>query len=279
MNYRHLFHAGNFADVFKHVLLVQLLRALQRKDKGFAYLETHAGPGRYDLYAPAPQKSGEYRDGIARAWDDASGNEGVDDYLTAVRADNPDGKLRYYPGSPRIARHFLRAQDRMYLAELLPEACAELKALFARDKQAQVQCVDGYAALKAWLPPPERRGLVLIDPPYEHPEEWERLRRALIFSVGRWPQGTYAIWYPLKVGTPLARFKSDVIAEDMRNILCAELAVWPRDTPFRLNGCGMLIYNPPWQLDTQLPALLEPLANRLGRGSGGQVHVEWLVPE
>lgn len=277
MNYRHAYHAGNFADVFKHVVLVQLLKALHRKDKPFAYLETHAGVGRYDLQAPEPLKLGEFRDGIGRLWQDAPPE--LSDYLALVRANNPDGALRYYPGSPRIARALLRSQDRMRLAEQAPEACTDLKAEFARDKQVHVHCGDGYAALKGWLPPAERRGLLLIDPAYEQPEEWNHLQVALDLVAGRWAEGTCAIWYPLKAATALERFKEAVAFGGLRKLLVAELAVWPLDTPFRLNGCGMLIYNPPWQLDVELERTLSPLAQILQQGSAGGARVEWLVPE
>lgn len=276
MNYRHGYHAGNFADVFKHIVMVRLLQALRRKDAGFVYLETHAGAGRYDLQGAEAVKSGEFRDGIGRLWD---GLAGAEDYLALVRAANADGNLLCYPGSPRIARGLLRTQDRMRLAERSPSACAELQAEFARDKQVQVQCGDGYELLKAWIPPAERRGLALIDPAYEQHDEWKRLRAALNLFIDRWPQGVCAIWYPLKSVSPLSRFKSDLAASGLRRLLLAELLVWPPDAPFRLNGCGMLIYNPPWQVDAELAALLPELADRLGQAGAGRATVEWLAPE
>lgn len=278
MNYRHSYHAGNFADVFKHIVLVQLLRALARKDKAFAYLETHAGAGRYDLQSPEAQKSGESLDGVGRVWQGVAGAD-IEGYLSAVRVLNPDATLRYYPGSPRIARSLLRPPDRMRLAEQLPEAYTALKAEFDRDKQVEVVCGDGYALLRAWLPPPERRGLLLLDPAYDDNGEWDRLQAALQLVAERWQQGTCAIWYPLKAVSLLPRFKAAVRAAGLRRLLVAELGVWPADTPFRLNGCGMLIYNPPWQLDTELRAVIGPLAQSLRQGSGGQSTVEWLVPE
>ena len=278
MNYRHAFHAGNFADVFKHLILARLLKALQKKDKGFAYIETHAGPGRYDLNAPAARKTGEHRDGIGRLWR-APARDGTEDYLAAVRALNRGDDLRYYPGSPRIARFLFRPQDRMRLAERAPEECTRLQAEFAGDAQVTVHGGDGYALLKAWLPPPERRGLVLIDPPYERDDEWALARGALLFAAARWPQGIYALWYPLKPGTPLARFKSALATSGLRKLLAAELTVWPADTPFRLNGCGMVILNPPWKFEAELRGLLEPLAPRLRQGPAGGARVEWLVPE
>lgn len=279
MNYRHLYHAGNFADVFKHVILIQLLQSLARKETAFAYLETHAGSGRYDLHAPQARKSNEYANGVGRLWGVPVADEGLAQYLAVVRGLNPDQSLRHYPGSPCIARALLRAQDRMRLAEYLPEACAGLKAEFAGDKRVHVHCGDGYAALKGWLPPPERRGLVLMDPAYEHNDEWQRLRTALALARRRWPQGTYALWYPLKAGAPLKQFKSSLVADGLRNVLQAELTIWPADTPFRLNGCGMLIQNPPWQLDLRLAGLLTALAGHLQQGSAAEARVGWIVPE
>ncbi|OGI67082.1 MAG: hypothetical protein A2W18_06695 [Candidatus Muproteobacteria bacterium RBG_16_60_9] len=278
MNYRHAFHAGNFADVFKHVVLVRLLKALQNKDKGFAYIETHAGAGRYDLRATESQKTGESRDGVGRLWG-APPNE-IDDYVAAVRGVNRGKALRYYPGSPRIARYLMRSQDRMRLCEAEPGEYERLRGEFAGDKQVEVRCGDGYAALKAWLPPPERRGLVLIDPPYESIDEWRRVRAAIKFAVERWPSGIYAVWYPLKVGAPVARLKAGLVAAGLRKVLVAELEVWPNDVPFRLNGCGVLIVNAPWRLDVALEELRKPLTEHLKQGpSAPRTRVEWLVPE
>ncbi|MFL6646520.1 MAG: 23S rRNA (adenine(2030)-N(6))-methyltransferase RlmJ [Sulfurifustaceae bacterium] len=276
MNYQHLQHAWNFADVFKHFLLVRLLQALARKEKGFVYIDTHAGAGRYDLRSP-DLRTAEHHDGIGTIY--AAQEPNIADYLAAVRSVNAAGPLRYYPGSPRIARFFLRPQDRMLLAEQAPEECARLRAEFARDTQVHIDCRDGYAALKAWLPPAERRGLVLIDPPYEGVDEWTRVREALAMATGRWAQGVYAVWYPLKSGAPVARFKAALAGSGLRKLLVAEIDVWPADTPFRLNGCGMLLFNPPWPLDRELPPLLDRLVQRLGHAPAAAARVEWLVPE
>jgi 23S rRNA (adenine2030-N6)-methyltransferase len=279
LNYRHAFHAGNFADVFKHVLLVRLLAALARKDKGFAYVETHAGAGRYDLRSPPARRSGEFREGIARLWDGEAPEGDLARYLETVRALNRDGALRLYPGSPRIARFLLRPQDRMRLAECAPEECARLRSEFAHDRGAIIHCGDGPAQLRAWLPPPERRGLVLIDPPYERDEEWGRTAETLSTAAARWPQGSYALWYPLKAGAPVARLKADLVRAGLGKLLFAEMTVWPEDTPFRLNGCGMLVLNPPWRFEADLEATLRALAQRLRRGPRAGARVAWLVPE
>jgi 23S rRNA (adenine2030-N6)-methyltransferase len=280
VNYRHLFHAGHFADVFKHVILVRLIKALQNKDKGFAYIETHAGPGRYDLQAPEAQKTGEYRDGIARLWDAVGAAEmGIAEYLAAVRAVNRDQRLRYYPGSPRIARLFLRPQDRMRLCEQGPVECEQLQAEFAGDRQVNVHCGDGHALLKGWLPPPERRGLVLIDPPYERPDEFSRVCAGLRMATDRWPNGMYAVWYPIKDRATCLKWRRDVIALGLRKTLCAEIAVFPEDNAFRLNGCGMILVNPPWRLDEAIAKSLPLMLDRLKRETPGRCEVTWLVPE
>lgn len=279
MNYRHAFHAGNFADVFKHLVLVALLEGLKRKEKGFAYFETHAGAGRYDLRDPAVQKTGEYRDGIGRLWEDTSADPLVAAYLSVVRSMNRGPVLRVYPGSPRLARAVVRTQDRLQLAELEPGECARLEREFARDRQVRVACGDGYARLTAWLPPREARGLVLIDPPYESADEWRNAAAAVVAAHGRWPTGVYALWYPLKAGAPVARLRNTLETSGVRRILLAELEVWPSDTPFRLNGCAMAMINPPWRVDAELERALRPLADRLRQGPRASARVRWLVPE
>lgn len=277
MSYRHASHAGNFADVFKHLLLVRLLTALARAPEGFAYIETHAGAGCYEL--PAPRAGGEFRAGIGRLWPGPARPPGdLGRYLEAVRALNPGAALRLYPGSPRIARFLLRAQDRMRLAERAPGDCARLRAGFEHDRQVTVHCGDGYAQLEAWLPPPERRGLVLIDPPYEDDDEWDRAIEGLAAGARRWPRGVYALWYPLEAGAPLARFRAGVMRTGLRRLVCAEMSVSPAGTPPRLNGCGMLVLNPPRRFDARLEADLVALAGRLRQGPSAGARVEWLVP-
>lgn len=278
MNYRHIFHAGNFADVFKHAVLSLLLKSLARKDAAFCYLDTHAGAGRYDLsYAPA-QKTGEYRDGIKRLWH-GSAIPDLADYLAAVRALNDGDALRYYPGSPRLARYFLRPQDRAVLLELQPDECAQLKAEFAGDRQVLVREQDGYAGLKSFLPPKERRGLVLMDPPYESDDEYDRAIEGLRLAHERWDSGIYALWYPIKNRPPVERLHRRLVATGIRKILLAEFCPWPEDTALRLNGCGMAVVNPPWKLDETLYRLLPALLALLRQHPAARAGVSWLVPE
>ncbi len=278
MNYRHLFHAGYFADVFKHVLLTALLKSLHAKDTPFCYLDTHAGAGRYDLSSEAAQKTGEYREGIRRLWDINPLPE-LSDYLAAVRAVNADGTLRYYPGSPMIARFFLRPQDRMVLLELQPDECALLQSRFAGDRQVVVQRQNGYAGLKAYLPPKEKRGLVLIDPPYESDREYEQLVEGLKVAHNRWSSGIYALWYPIKTRAPVERFHRALVASRVRKILVAEFSPYPEDSAFRLNGCGMVVINPPWKLDDMLRTVLPWLLDVLRQHPAGRTGISWLVPE
>ncbi|HSD97964.1 MAG TPA: 23S rRNA (adenine(2030)-N(6))-methyltransferase RlmJ [Sulfuricaulis sp.] len=278
MNYRHAFHAGNFADVFKHIVLVLLLKSLHRKETPFCYLDTHAGAGRYDLTSEAAQKTGEYREGIRRLWDMNQQPE-LADYLAAVRASNADGTLHYYPGSPAIARFFLRPIDRMVLLELQADECALLQARFAGDRQVLVQRQDGYAGLKMHLPPKEKRGLVLIDPPYESDREYEQVVEGLKVAHDRWSSGIFALWYPIKARPPIERFHRTLSAAGMRKILLAEFAPYPEDSNFRLNGCGMIVVNPPWKLEETLRRLLPELLDRLRQHPAARTGLSWLVPE
>ena len=277
LSYRHAFHAGNFADVFKHVLLMQLIEALCRKDKPFFLFDTHAGAGRYDLLATPARQNEEFRDGVGRLWHESGLGAELSAYREQVRALNPDGELRFYPGSPRIARAGLRPGDRLVLTELHPSDHPLLKAEFAGDRQRAVHAADGYAALKAFLPPPERRGLVFIDPPYERKDEFDRLVEAVRLIHRRWAGGMIAIWYPILDRAPSARWQRALQALQIPAILCAELGLYPYDGPLGLHGCGMIVINPPWRLDETLARLLPELLQRLRTGAQGQTRLEWLT--
>jgi 23S rRNA (adenine2030-N6)-methyltransferase len=277
--YRHLFHAGNFADVFKHALLGRLLRSLAEKEKPYFYLDTHAGLGRYDLRHAWAEKAREYANGIQRILDRPDLPKGLSGYLDAVRVENPDGGLRFYPGSPRIARGLIRPGDRIVLAELNKRDCAELEALFAGDRQVQVRCMDGYQALKAHLPPKERRGLVLLDSSFDRAGEFARIVEALCDAYRRWPTGIYAIWYPLMESGAMRRFERDLVATGIRRLLQLELTVAPDSGAATMRGCGMLVVNPPWKLDGAARPLLAWLAEALAQSGGGGSSVRWLVPE
>ncbi len=276
--YRHSFHAGNFADVCKHVTLTVLLNALQRKETPLFFLDTHAAIGRYDLASEQALKTGEYHDGIGRLWGLREGPAEVLDYLGVVGAFNA-GELRWYPGSPRIARHLLRGQDRMALTELNRTDHETLRQEFAGDPQVAVHLHDAYLGLKAFLPPKERRGLVLIDPAFEQEEEYHRLVEGLTTALGRWPTGMYAIWYPILTRGLAERFHTMVVATGVRKVLRVELTVRPPVERHRLNGSGLLIINPPWQLDQRLTEVFDWLRERLEEPGQGGSRVDWLVPE
>jgi 23S rRNA (adenine2030-N6)-methyltransferase len=277
--YRHHFHAGGFADVVKHALLVRLLTALAAKDKPFCYLDTHAGVGRYDLTHPWALKNAEFREGIGRVWGRRDLPDALASYLAAVRAENPDGKLRFYPGSPRIARRFLRAGDRMVLSELNKTDVAALGELFARDRQVTVHLMDGYQSLKAHLPPQERRGLVLVDSSFDRAGEFKRVTDALATCHARWGTGTYAIWYPLMAPATMRAFERDVVASGIRKVLQLELAVRPERWTASLRGSGLLIVNPPFRLDAEAKPVLDWLWRALAPAGEGGHRVRWLVPE
>lgn len=275
MNYRHAYHAGNFADVVKHALLTLVLAHLKRKDAPFCVIDTHAGIGRYDLSSVEAGKTLEYQDGIGRLMAGGDWPELLADYQSALQAVNPGWpELTAYPGSPRISRHMLRAQDRLALVELHPEDVQTLRREFRNDPQVGVHQQDAYVALKALLPPKERRGLVLVDPPFEVKDEFRRIAKGLAEAIRRWPTGIYGVWYPIKEKEPVERFLGELAALG-KPCFAAELYRLPPDDPARLNGTGMVVINPPWQLDEALAALLPVLHDRLG-GSGG-TSLRWIV--
>lgn len=277
--YRHLFHAGNFADVLKHVVLLHLVHAFCRKDKPFLYLDTHAGTGRYDLSLAWAQKNAEFRDGITRIWGHDNAPATIVPYLDSVTAENPDRRLRFYPGSPRFVRPMMRPGDRAVLSELNKDDCAQLAELFARDRQVHVQLMDGYQALKAFLPPPERRALVLIDSSFDRAGEYARITDALVQAHKRFATGVFAIWYPLMEPSAVRAFERGVAESGIRKILKLELSVYPESWQGGMRGSAMLIVNPPYELDTTLAPALSWLHGMLSADGAGGHRVEWMVGE
>jgi 23S rRNA (adenine2030-N6)-methyltransferase len=285
MNYRHAFHAGNFADVFKHALLARILVYLTRKDAPLRFLDTHAGVGRYDLTGSEAQRSGEWRFGVARLKDADPPTpvaKLLEPYLKAVGPLDAQGRTKAYPGSPAIAQALLRPQDRISLCELHPEDRAALVAQMGHDAKLSIAEIDGYVALNAWLPPKERRGIVLIDPPYEEANEGKRATEALARALAKWPTGTYALWRPIKDRRDDARFLNGIAAIGAPNILQCELDVGhvepTKHSPEPLTRTGLIVVNPPHGLIDEARALLPWLAHRLAREGHGASTCSWLTP-
>ncbi len=294
MNYRHAYHAGNFADVLKHTVLLALIEALKAKPTPFTLIETHAGSGCYALDGREAGKTGEYKDGIARLlYPDLHAQGGMPQaagslppllrrWLDSILAlpGNEDG-LRLYPGSPLQAATAMRAGDTAQLSELHPEEAARLRELFRHDPRIHVHHRDGYEALKALLPPPKKRGLVLIDPPYEAQDsEYRQLEKTLKEALQRWPTGIYAVWYPIKLRSQVQPFLRGLQRSGARRVLRAELLLHPDDSPLRLNGAGMVILNAPWQLDDALREPLRAMARLLStQQRPAEWKLDWLLQE
>lgn len=276
MNYRHSYHAGNFADVFKHIILVALINALKQKDKAFCYLDTHAGVGMYDLKDPTTQKIKEYENGIEKILASSNPPKLIQDYIDCVRAAHAANhtNCRYYPGSPAIAQHLMRPQDRAILTELHPDDFKLLKNNFHYDKRIGVHLQDAYQGLKAFLPPKERRGLILIDPPYEQPDELADLSAILAHAVARFETGIYALWYPIKMIQPVERFYKAIKQNISRPMLRAELSIYPENSGTQLNGYGILIINPPWKLQEELQPAIANLWETLSPNKQGRYEVK-----
>ncbi|MBU0585188.1 MAG: 23S rRNA (adenine(2030)-N(6))-methyltransferase RlmJ [Alphaproteobacteria bacterium] len=282
MNYRHAYHAGNFADVVKHVALTRLVEYLKQKDKAFRVLDTHAGVGLYDLSSTEAQKTGEWRDGIGRVLDATPGPAAaalLAPYLDAVRQQNPGGGLARYPGSPKIVRSLLRPQDRLSAIELHPQDAARLKDNFAGDFQVRVIELDGWLALGAHLPPKEKRGLVLIDPPFEEGGEFERMVEGLVRAYRRWQGGTYALWYPIKDRRAVSHFRQMLAESGVPKILDLAFSVRAPSHEPRLDGCGLVVVNPPYTFEAEMRAILPVLKPLLAEGPGAGWRLDWLAGE
>lgn len=286
MNYRHAFHAGSFADVIKHIVLVRILSYLQEKPAPFRVIDTHAGAGLYDLTSDESRRGGEWLTGIARLMQARFSEKTLPllkPYLDIVRSFNRPAALDAYPGSPLIARALLRPQDRMTACEVEPKARKRLIEALRRDTQARVVDLDGWMALPAFVPPNERRGLVLIDPPFEKKDEFERLAEGFAEAFGKWPTGSYLLWYPVKsrrATDSLARHVADIVGSGAAPGTCLrlEFSVAPQAAEPGLVSAGLLIVNPPWTLATELRTILPELEKPLGRGGAGRFRLETPKP-
>lgn len=278
LSYRHSFHAGNHADVVKHIVQSLILNALQQKEKPFVYHDTHSGVGRYDLTHEWSEKTGEFKQGIARLWQQDNVPAEIQSYLDAIKTLNQGEDLRYYPGSPRVARAHIRQQDRMVLTELHPSDYPLLEQEFHRDRQVSIYKEDGFQRLKASLPPKERRGLVLIDPPYELAKEYRDVVNAIAQSYKRWATGIYAIWYPVVNRCDIEDMIEGLEGLGINKILQIELGVSPDSNERGMTASGMIVINPPWKLESQMKEILPFLQQAIAPATG-HYKVEWIVPE
>lgn len=278
MNYRHAFHAGNHADVLKHQTLARIIALLKKKEAPFAYLDSHAGVGLYDLQGDQASRTGEWQEGIGRLWERPDLPEVLADYLGVIRALNADGSLRFYPGSPELARQLSREQDRLHLNEKHPEDGRLLKENMAGDRRVAVHLGEGWHVPRALLPTREKRVLLLIDPPFEKVDELERCAQAMNEAIGRMRQAIVVIWYPIKDQRQLKRFYQDLEKTGAPKLLRAELMVHAPDNTLGLNGSGLAIANPPWGLEDELRQLLPWLAEALAQ-TRGDWRLDWIIDE
>lgn len=280
LSYRHSFHAGNHADVLKHIVLMLIIESLQQKDKGFYYLDTHSGVGRYRLFSEEAEKTAEFEQGILRLWDKKDLPEEIQRYVNQIKKINYGGKeLRYYAGSPLIAAQMLRSQDRALLTELHPADFPLLRNNFKEFSNVVTKREDGFQQLKATLPPKERRGLVLIDPPYELKEDYDLVVKAIEEGYKRFATGVYAIWYPVVLRQQAKRIFKGLEATGIRKILQIELAVRPDSDQRGMTASGMVVINPPWQLESQMKKILPYLTETLVPEGTGSWTVRWITPE
>jgi 23S rRNA (adenine2030-N6)-methyltransferase len=282
MNYRHAYHAGNFADVVKHAVLARVLVHLRDKPAAFRVIDTHAGAGRYDLGGAEAGKTLEWRDGIERlasASLDTHTRTLLAPYLETVAALNPDGRIVAYPGSPALVQAMLRPRDRLVACELEPKAAAALEKNLRGDNRCKAIAIDGWTALGAYVPPNERRGLVLVDPPFEQPGEFTRLAQGLSAAHRKWPTGSYLLWYPIKDRAETESFARRLSRLGIAKMLRIELilAIGGADTGLR--GSGLIAVNPPWTLHDELKVLLPVLAEVLSRGATSGLTLDWLAGE
>ena len=280
MNYRHAYHAGNFADVVKHAVLSRIVEYLKRKEGAFRVIDTHAGAGVYDLSSEEAQKTGEWRDGIGRLLEARLPEEAallLEPYLSVVRSLNAGHPFRFYPGSPVLTKHLMRGNDRLSAIELHPEDAFSLRTRFSGDWQVRVIELDGWLALGAHLPPKEKRGLVLVDPPFEKEGEFERLVDGLTTAHRRWPGGTYALWYPIKDRDAVETFRRELKETAIPKMLDVVFEIRQPSREKRLDGSGMIVVNPPFVLEDELKVILPALHTLLAEDKSALHKPIWLT--
>ena len=267
LSYRHAFHAGNFADVLKHSVLSLILDYMTRKEKGFCYIDSHSGAGMYQLADAYAQKTGEYKDGIAKIINDEDAPESLEPYLSLINSLNlnpSDDELEVYPGSPGIAKAFVRRQDSSHLFELHPTDFQHLEDFCQRWRKVFVKQSDGYKGVLGLLPPPSRRGVVLIDPPYELKDDYQKAVKTIIKAYAKFSTGTYILWYPVVKRELVEEMQQAFKTSEVKNVLQVEFCMAADTEEYGMTGTGLFIVNPPWQLTTQLEEILPYMKAKLG---------------
>ncbi|WP_121144737.1 23S rRNA (adenine(2030)-N(6))-methyltransferase RlmJ [Orbus hercynius] len=279
LSYRHSYHAGNHADVLKHIVLTLCLESLKEKDKPFLYLDTHSGAGRYLLQSEHAEKTGEYLSGIAKLWEQPEIIDLLQPYFSVLKYYNRNPALKYYPGSPLIAKQLLRPQDKLVLTEIHSSDYPLLRQEFSKDHRAQVTKQDGFLQLKSKLPPESRRGLILIDPSYEIKDDYQKIAHALLEGYKRFSTGIYLIWYPVVSRKQTQHMIDDIIKTGIKRIVQIELAIRPDNNQKGMTASGMIVVNPPWKLKQQMHTILPWLQEILDPHHMGKITVNELVPE
>ena len=279
LSYRHSYHAGNHADVLKHIVLTLCINSLKEKEKPFLYLDTHSGAGRYLLQSEHSEKTGEYLSGINLIWQQSETPELLNTYLSVLKRYNPFDNLKYYLGSPLIAKQLLREQDKINLTELHPTDYPLLRQEFSKDKRARVLREDGFSQLKSKLPPESRRGIVLIDPSYEIKDDYQKIPKALLEAYKRFATGIYLIWYPVVSRTQTQKMIDEIVNLGIKKISQFEFAIKPDNNQKGMTASGMIVINPPWKLQQQMQTIMPWLKNTLDTEKTGNYFIKELVPE
>lgn len=279
LSYRHSYHAGNHADVLKHIVLTLCINSLKEKEKPFLYLDTHSGAGRYLLQSEHAEKTGEYLSGINLIWQQSETPELLNTYLSVLKRYNPFDNLKYYLGSPLIAKQLLREQDKINLTELHPTDYPLLRQEFSKDKRARVLREDGFSQLKSKLPPESRRGIVLIDPSYEIKDDYQKIPKALLEAYKRFATGIYLIWYPVVSRTQTQKMIDEIVNLGIKKISQFEFAIKPDNNQKGMTASGMIVINPPWKLQQQMQTIMPWLKNTLDTEKTGDYFIKELVPE
>jgi len=279
LSYRHSYHAGNFADVLKHCVLVHSLNYLKNKEKPFAYIDTHAGAGNYSLRSAQSEKTQEYQQGIAKIWQNNNEPDELAAYLDSIKAFNPTEQLEYYPGSPMIAGHLLRSQDRMFLYELHSTEVNILRTAMKKEKRVQIFQQDGFSDSLRLLPPQQRRGLILIDPSYEIKTEYQQVIKTLTTMYQRFAMGTYMLWYPVIERARIEKMETAIQASTLRNVQLFELGQKQDSSVLGMTASGMIVINPPWTLKAEMEIVLPYLSKKLGVNQQGYYRIKQLNSE